>query len=250
MKARIRFSKAGSMKFIGHLDLMRFFQKAFRRCGLDICYSKGFHPHQIMSFASPLGVGLTSDGEYLDMELNSMSAAEEMIKQMNQAMNGEIMVRDFFILPDDAKSAMSLVAEADYLASLRAGYPEPEKFQDAFGDFLSQNAICIVKKTKKSSKEIDIKPMIKAFAFTEKEFKEKKGTVPKESVAPVCKNGCRVYLKLAAGSEENLKPDLVLKSFYEYLKLPYEEFAFSFHRLELYQKGEAGELISLGGSSL
>ena len=72
MKVRMRFSKSGTMKFIGHLDIMRYFQKAFRRSGIDIAYSGGFSPHQIMSFAAPLGVGLESDGEYLDVELNSL----------------------------------------------------------------------------------------------------------------------------------------------------------------------------------
>ncbi len=65
MKIRIKFRKYGVMKFIGHLDIMRFFQKAVRRSGIDICYSEGFSPHQVMSFAAPLGVGITSDWEYL-----------------------------------------------------------------------------------------------------------------------------------------------------------------------------------------
>lgn len=63
MKIRIKFSKQGAMKFIGHLDTMRYFQKAMRRADVDIRYSEGFSPHQIMSFAAPLGVGLTGSGE-------------------------------------------------------------------------------------------------------------------------------------------------------------------------------------------
>ena len=62
MKIRIKFSKQGAMKFIGHLDTMRYFQKAMRRADVDIRYSEGFSPHQIMSFAAPLGVGLTGSG--------------------------------------------------------------------------------------------------------------------------------------------------------------------------------------------
>ena len=55
------------MKFIGHLDVMRYFQKAMRRADIPIAFTKGFSPHMIMSFANPLGVGLTSDGEYFDI---------------------------------------------------------------------------------------------------------------------------------------------------------------------------------------
>ena len=71
MKIRIKVRKYGVMKFIGHLDMMRYFQKAMRRAEIDIAYSEGFSPHQIMSFAAPLGVGITSDGEYLDIEVHS-----------------------------------------------------------------------------------------------------------------------------------------------------------------------------------
>ena len=67
MKIRIKFRKYGIMKFIGHLDIMRYFQKAMRRAEVEISYSQGFSPHQIMSFASPLGIGLTSEGEYMDI---------------------------------------------------------------------------------------------------------------------------------------------------------------------------------------
>ena len=76
MKIRIKFKKYGPMKFIGHLDVMRYFQKAMRRAGVDICYSGGFSPHQIMSFASPLGVGVTSQGEYVDIEVNSTESSD------------------------------------------------------------------------------------------------------------------------------------------------------------------------------
>ena len=67
MKIRIKFAKYGTMKFIGHLDTMRFFQKALRRADIDIKYSEGFSPHQIMSFAAPLGVGIESYGENMNM---------------------------------------------------------------------------------------------------------------------------------------------------------------------------------------
>ena len=86
MKIRIKFAKQGTMKFIGHLDVMRYFQKAIRRADIDIRYSEGFSPHQIMSFAAPLGVGLTSNGEYMDIEVHSAPSSEEMKKKLNDTM--------------------------------------------------------------------------------------------------------------------------------------------------------------------
>jgi len=83
LKARIKFRKYGVMKFIGHLDIMRFFQKVMRRADIPIAFTGGYSPHMIMSFANPLGVGLTSDGEYFDIELTEpidFDAAGERVK--------------------------------------------------------------------------------------------------------------------------------------------------------------------------
>ena len=83
MKIRIKFAKEGTMKFIGHLDIMRYFQKVMRRADVDIRYSEGFSPHQIMSFAAPLGVGLESRGEYVDIEVLSTDSSKEMLRRIN-----------------------------------------------------------------------------------------------------------------------------------------------------------------------
>ena len=115
MNIRIKFQKYGVMKFIGHLDMMRYFQKAIRRAGIDIAYSEGYSPHQIMSFAAPLGVGVTSDGEYFDIQVKSSLSSQEAIQALNEAMVEGVSVLEYRKLPDTAKTAMSLVAAADYL---------------------------------------------------------------------------------------------------------------------------------------
>ena len=87
MKVRVKFSKYGPVKFIGHLDIMRYFQKAIRRANIPIAFSGGFSPHMIMSFAAPLGVGVTSAGEYFDMELTDDSlSSKEMENRLNATM--------------------------------------------------------------------------------------------------------------------------------------------------------------------
>ena len=72
------------MKFIGHLDIMRYFQKAIRRAEIPIAFTSGYSPHMIMSFANPLGVGLTSDGEYFDIELTESIASKEAVRRLNE----------------------------------------------------------------------------------------------------------------------------------------------------------------------
>ena len=72
------------MKFIGHLDVMRYFQKVMRRADIPIAFTGGFSPHMIMSFANPLGVGLTSDGEYFDIELTEPLLKSLMKKRVRE----------------------------------------------------------------------------------------------------------------------------------------------------------------------
>ena len=69
IEKRIRYSKTGILKFIGHLDMLRTFQRAFRRASVPLEYSKGFNPHPLVSFAYPLGLGMTSEDEYADITL-------------------------------------------------------------------------------------------------------------------------------------------------------------------------------------
>ena len=95
MKARIKFRKYGIMRFIGHLDVMRYFQKAMRRADIPIAFTGGYSPHMIMSFAQPLGIGITSDGEYLDIELTESISSEAAVGRLNQVMAEGIDVVSF-----------------------------------------------------------------------------------------------------------------------------------------------------------
>ena len=212
LKARIKFRKYGAMKFIGHLDIMRFFQKVMRRADIPIAFTGGFSPHMIMSFANPLGVGLTSDGEYFDIELSEAIDMPAAVERMNQVMVEGIDVVNMVPISDDKKqTGMSIVAAADYLSSLKTG-SFPTDWKEKVGTFMEQPTISIVKKTKKSEKEVDIKQMIYRLEV----------------------RGESVYMQVATGSVENLKPELVMEALCHYLGVDYETVSFSHHRLEVY----------------
>lgn len=149
-KVRIKFSKHGALRYIGHLDIMRYFQKAFRRSGIDIAYTGGFSPHPVMSFAAPLGVGLESDGEYLDVELNTMESTEEIRERMNGQMAEGMEVLSVVLLPEKSGSAMAAVAAAGYYLSFRNGFEPPKGWRKAIEEFLGQEHIIVEKQTKKS----------------------------------------------------------------------------------------------------
>ena len=122
MKARIKFRKYGVLRFIGHLDVMRFFQKLMRRADIPIAFTGGYSPHMIMSFASPLGIGLTSDGEYLDIELTAPVDSREAVKRMNEECVEGIEIISIRQISDEKKmTGMTILAAADYLISVKKG---------------------------------------------------------------------------------------------------------------------------------
>lgn len=211
MNIRMKFKKHGCMKFIGHLDIMRYFQKAIRRADIDIAYSEGFSPHMIMSFAAPLGVGLTSEGEYVDLRVNSLKSSQEAVDALNRVMVEGMEVVSFKVLPEDAKNAMASVAAADYFVKFREGYA-PENWQADFEAFLQKESMPIVKKTKRSEAEVDLKPMLYQ--------------------CKVCEEG--IFMQVACGSVNNLKPELVMEAYAHHAGIELAPFALEIERREVY----------------
>ena len=192
MKIRIKFAKTGVMKFVGHLDVMRYFQKAIRRAELPIAYSEGFSPHMLLSFASPLGVGISSTGEYFDMVLAEDMKTDEIVKRLNATMVEGMEVLSARHVPDGkASKAMSLVAGADYLVQFREGKMPEIDLETKVPEFFALPQIEIMRKTKRSEKLTDIRPWIY-------DMKVKKSGV---------------WMQLSTGSVSNLKPELVMEAF-------------------------------------
>lgn len=203
IKVRIKFSKHGALKFIGHLDIMRYFQKAFRRSGIDIAYTEGFSPHPVMSFAAPLGVGLESDGEYLDVELNAMENTEDIRARMNEQMAEGMEVLSVTVLPEKSGSAMAAVAAAGYYISFQNDFEPPQGWRKAIEEFLGQDRIMVEKQTKKSVLEIDLKPAIYDFRVSSYQGKN-----------------C-LYLMVDASSSGNIKPAMVMEALFGRLGRPF-----------------------------
>ena len=160
MKVRVKWTKTGVLKFIGHLDVQRYFQKALMRAELPVSFSKGMSPHQIMSFAAPLGLGMTSEGEYADISFDWSYSSEEMLKRINAVMNEGISVLEFKEIDEKEKNCMAVTEAADYLVTFREGYYYKDAFLKRTQPFYLQEKIPVIKKTKRSEKEIYIKPLI------------------------------------------------------------------------------------------
>lgn len=157
MRLRIKFRKYGAVRFIGHLDVMRFFQKAIRRAQIDVAYTAGFSPHQIMAFAAPLGVGLVSNGEYMDIEVHSIASCQDVMERLNQVSVAGIETTCVKILPKEAGNAMASVAAASYTVCFKKDKIPQIDMTKALSCFLSREEIKIIKKTKKGTRELDLR---------------------------------------------------------------------------------------------
>lgn len=222
MKLRIKYSKLGNLRFIGHLDVMRYFQKEIRRAGLKISYTKGFSPHQIISFAAPLAMGITSDGEYFDGEFDEVTTSGQMIDALNAVSVEDIRVTECVMLPEHAKNAMSSVEASDYRITFSDDTEETNLLLASVSDFLQQDSIVIMKKTKKKEREENIRP----------------GIIKMEV------QDASIYMLLATGSSYNLKPELVMEALCRHAGVSYDFFSMHIHRLETYLKDE-GRLLPL-----
>ncbi len=237
MKARVRFAKTGHMRFIGHLDIMRYFQKAIRKSGLPIKYSEGFSPHQIMSFGAPLSLGAESVCEYMDIELldekmegiSSISAKE----MLNATMCDGMEILSFKKLGDDAKNAMTAMKEARLrimFEDIDAGF-----LKAAVSDIMEKEEVFATKKLKekrrpkhakradtpaKTHMEINIRPLI---------YRLEVGSFEGRTT---------LEMNISQGSTDNLKPDLLLKVLEEYEGLAnINSRTKRMMRLELYAEG-------------
>lgn len=227
MKIRIKFRKNGPVRFIGHLDVMRFFQKALRRAEIDVAYSGGFSPHPIMSFASPLGVGLESNGEYVDIEVNSVTDSEDMLNRLNQASAPGIEAVSVKLLPEKAENAMASVAAAAYTVRFREGREPRLDCAKALPMFLEQEHILIRKETKKGEREVDLRPGIYEFSIS---------------------GEGRFSMLVDASSAGNIKPGLVMAAFLTANGETLQENALQITREDIYTNAgteSAPKLVSL-----
>lgn len=223
MKVRMKFAKTGPLMYVGHLDLLRYFQKTFRRAEVDIAYSQGFSPHQILSFAAPLGIGVTSEGEYMDAEFNSITTSKDMLEQINAVVGTPcIKVLSFVVLEDKEKKAMAAVAGADYIISYEGSGDDMTTLQEKIDAFLAQKEITIIKKTKKSEKEMDIRPLIHQLEARD--------------------DG--IFMRVTTGSNDNLKPELVIESLCKFCGIEYIALHYHTHRTETLLWDEKNECFA------
>ena len=277
MKVRIKFTKVGALRYVGHLDFMRTFQKIIKRSGVLAVFTRGFSPHMIMSFASPLGVGLESLGEYVDFEMayrDPYELTKIELQRMNQLgiendelpdVPCEAVIIDMLNreCPDGVRilsvkrieeakgKAMALVSASDNIVFFEndwlnaCGIFSEEALSDFIRNFMDQKTVMIHKTTKKTESDVDIRPLI----FEMSTLGSRKTAIPGDVRESIKNAGYSipVFMKLKTGSSANLKPETVINALCEFAGIEYDPLALRILRLDLY--GEDGKPLSDTGRS-
>ena len=189
-KIILKFEKDDCVKFVSHLDLIRVFDRAMRRAELPMGYSQGFNPHPLMTFAHPLGVGVASCGELLEMTLAESVDTQLFMLKLNEKLPAGFKVTQ--VKEIEGKNNFAGLTYADYAIKIEGEFPKGS-LETAFKVLPS---MVVDKKTKSGVKQTDIKPFVADFKEIEQGM-------------------LNVRLKTGA---ENLKPELLVQGLAMYIE--------------------------------
>ena len=125
-RVRIRFAKLADLRLIGHRDLMRCLERLFRRAGLPLGMSEGFHPKPRMTFPLALSVGIEGTDEVMELELAEPLSADEVLSRMQEHVPPGLVLRSVEVLPPRSRKAhvRSVSYQVPIPPQFRAGLPE------------------------------------------------------------------------------------------------------------------------------
>lgn len=154
---RALFEKLDNARFISHLDLMRLFQRAFKRAGLPLTHTQGFNPRPSVSIALPLSLGAESHCELLDFDLESPVPLEDIRNRLNAALIDGIRVREVY----DNGAKIKYLALLQSRLTLEYDGGIPAGAESAIGQLFTREALVLEKKNRNGVTQQDIIPMIR-----------------------------------------------------------------------------------------
>ena len=156
-RLRVQFSKLEPLRFLSHLDLLRLWERAVRRAGLPLAYSEGFSPHPRISLALPLPVGITSEAEIAEVNLDRWIALQAFLIKLSPQMPEGLKLGEVLPLPSEAPPLPSQVTAAEYRVTGHGSRPE---ITDAIKRLLSASAIPWSHLRGAESRSYDLRPLI------------------------------------------------------------------------------------------
>lgn len=237
MILRVKFTKESYLKYISHLDLMRLFQRTFRRGNIPIKYSEGFNPQPKFSIANPLALGIGSIEEYMDIDLYKKIAIEDFIERMNKELPEGIKIIDAKYIEDN-RSISSLISWSFYeIKFIANGLKNKEAFQDLIDNWLKNEKIIIKKIRRKGRKITERDQDIKLFIgnIIIKHFSNAENSNSGAFIVMDC--------LLKAGDNGNLKPKDFIEAMEKYLDIGVDFDSVDIKRLQLFAE-EKGRIVS------
>jgi radical SAM-linked protein len=202
MRIQITFSKQGALRYTGHLDLHKLWERAARRAGLPLAYSQGFHPQPKMSIAAALPLGFSSRCEVLDMRLERDIPLEGLRDRLQATLPTGIQVLSIEQTDDRGPALQTQVVSAEY---------EVTAIESGFGSDLKRRIDSVMESESiirtRRGKEYDLRPLIEELSLTPIPLPEEEG------------QGVRVHMKLSAKEGATGRPEEVL----DVLDIAFEE---------------------------
>ena len=155
MRIRITFAKQGALRYTGHLDLHRLWERAARRAALPLAYSQGFHPQPKMNIAAALPLGFSSRGEVLDMRLEREIPLEGLRERLQETLPTGIQVSSIEAVDDKLPALQTLVASAEYRVSLTKT-ADPSELEQRIDSVMTAESII----RERRGKTYDLRPLI------------------------------------------------------------------------------------------
>ncbi|NNG67420.1 TIGR03936 family radical SAM-associated protein [Caldanaerobacter subterraneus] len=213
-RLRSKYTKGEEVKFISHLDLLRVIQRALRRANIKVAFSQGFNPHPRISFGPALMVGATTEGDYMDVDVEEDISPHEFKERMNEVLPSGIKIVEVFEV-DVRDSLSSRIKGADYLVEVFLK-KEVKGLEEAVKRFMAKDTIEIEKETKKGKKLVDLKSYLEEFYLIDM-------------------NGERAkfYVKMKLG-EGSPNPFHLLKAFNEYIGDAFDLEYYKIHRKNMF----------------
>lgn len=158
-RLRVTFSRGDQVKYITHLDLMRFWERALRRAGIDLAYSEGFTPRPRIALGAPLAVGVTSSGELMDLFLSRRTGLRRFIDDVSRQLPPGIEILKVEEVGLGLPSLQSQVRWSDYQVEVNADR-DPQEVRDAVRRFLEAESIPWEHLRDKEVRRYDIRALV------------------------------------------------------------------------------------------
>ncbi len=165
-RLRIKFSRGEEVKFISHLDIMRFWHRAFRRAEIPLAYSQGFTPHPKIAMAAPLPVGVTSEAELMDIVLRIWMPPQSLLMLASKQLPPGFNILDVQEIIMDAPSLQSIVSHAEYRLTAKTGRGK-EEIANSIASLLSAQKIPWQRVRETGTKNLDLRPLIESLRLVD-----------------------------------------------------------------------------------